>query len=154
MPKPKILLYFVYGLTDPRLEGAAAVRYIGVTLDPNTRYGTHLSCPIHDSAEKNAWVQGLREEGLEPGMEIFQNFKAPRDDKSVLPRETKWIRHYQHLGADLFNDKQKDKHIEEIESELSLEAKEVLASDTVVQQINWDELVELVTLHGGFGLRD
>jgi len=35
---PKLILYFVYGLTDPRFYGPLAVRYVGVTIDPNTCY--------------------------------------------------------------------------------------------------------------------
>jgi hypothetical protein len=101
---PQLVLHFVYGLTDPRFSGIPAVRYIGVTIDPNVRYRTHLSCPQHDPAEKNAWVQDVYAAGLEPGIEIFEVFKAPQGGRvQAAERETHWIRYYAGLGANLLN---------------------------------------------------
>ena len=106
---PKFLLHFIYGLTDPRLNGDEAVRYVGVTLNPNTRYQQHLSCIPNGTTQKNVWVQSLQQEGLEPGMEIFDTFKAAKDDKKfILERETHWIQHYLSLGADLLNIQKND----------------------------------------------
>ena len=99
-----LLLHFVYGLTDPRLRGDEAVRYVGVTLNPNARFQQHLSCTPNGPTQKNVWIQDLQKEGLEPGMEIFDTFKAVKDDrKLVLEHETHWIQHYLHLGAKLLN---------------------------------------------------
>lgn len=101
---PVLMLHFVYGLTDPRLKGVNAVKYIGITIDPNTRYHRHLMCHPSDPDEKNAWVRGLHKVSLEPGIDIFEIYKAPKGDRVLaLERETYWIHHYVNLGADLLN---------------------------------------------------
>ena len=111
---PQQLLYFIYGLIDPRLNGPLAVRYIGITTTPNLRYDTHLRCLSTDPEDKNAWVQDVLASGLEPDIEIFEVYKAPASKegrKQALERETYWIRHYQALGANLLNYQKRENHI-------------------------------------------
>lgn len=101
---PKLILHFVYGLTDPRFSDVAAVRYIRVTLNPNQRFIAHLSCGSNGPVEKNAWIQNLHQEGLEPSIEIYEVFATSKKDSQLTSaRETHWIRHYQNAGANLLN---------------------------------------------------
>jgi len=113
----RLLLHFVYGLTDPRFDGVAAVRYIGITMHPNVRYETHLRCLSSDPPEKNAWIQDVYAAGFEPGIMIFEVFKATRDNKSLRSeKENQWIRHYKSLGANLINTQgNKDVELDDIE---------------------------------------
>jgi hypothetical protein len=170
----QIVLHFVYGLTDPRFQGMTAVRYIGVSLNPNQRYQAHLACPQHDPVGKNAWIRSVQEEGLEPGIEIFEVVKAPKNDEApALAREARWIEYYTKLGADLLNvQKNGTSSRKTVTIELSyalrltpykeyaepeakdvkpiLEPGTVLEDGIVIEQLE-DNLFDLLLRQGGFG---
>jgi hypothetical protein len=132
---PQIILCFVYGLTDPRLKGDLAVRYIGVTTEPNKRYQAHLNCPQFDPLEKNDWVKDVYAAGFEPGIDIFEIYKAPGSGWKAVrslaeKREEYWIQHYEALGANLLNSQNIGK-VSASEVELSAEFPEISGGDWV-----------------------
>lgn len=96
--------HFPYGLTDPRYKGIVCIRYIGVTTNLNRRYSDHLRCPKEALQEKNYWIQELVVAGLEPGLVVFDPFKAMKRDKEFIEKkEDQWIQHFRSLGANLLN---------------------------------------------------
>ena len=154
------LLHFVYGLTDPRLSGDLAVRYVGVTTNPNLRYQAHLACSPHDPVSKNAWVQDVRGAGLEPGIVIFETFLARKDDKTLVKqREVYWINHYSRLGADLLNVQNnhsaRREVLIEVPSEQTGDGIEVLDNGTAIVSIEPEDFMHLLDISfsgsGGWG---
>ena len=85
---------YVYTLNDPDDN---AVRYVGCTGNPITRYSQHLK--QEDNTEKYAWVKSLAAEGKRPVMRIV--CIVERSDAEDM--ETLWIRRHIQKGADLFN---------------------------------------------------
>lgn len=88
--------HFVYELIDPRTQ---AVRYVGITVNPKTRYLDHCrdSLPV----AKGDWVNELMEQGLAPIMNIRETIME--GEKFALEREKYWIQTYAAQGVDLLN---------------------------------------------------
>jgi hypothetical protein len=166
---PELVLNFVYGLPDPRLSGVSAVRHIGVTVKPNERYQMHLSCPVSEPVEKNAWVWDVLTAGFEPGVEIFevfvtQDIRSEQAKAKRKERETRWIRHYMGLGADLLNiqengasDRQNDTELSSSRFQVTnpiLNAGRVLDDGTIIREIDFDDFFDLFMVRGAIGTGD
>lgn len=61
-------IYYIYSLKDP-ISGA--IRYVGATMNPYARLHAHMSS-VDGTPAKKEWVQGLRESGLSPIMDILE----------------------------------------------------------------------------------
>jgi len=60
---------FIYGLIDPRTD---EVRYIGKSIRPLERLRNHINEP-KTNCHRSHWIQGLKKEGLEPEIIIFES---------------------------------------------------------------------------------
>ncbi len=89
-------MYFVYELIDPQ---TGETGYVGITNNPNLRYQQHLGGRDRNG-RKNAWLQQLLAEGVEPEMSILETVD---DKRHALERETYWIRHLIQQGIRLTN---------------------------------------------------
>lgn len=69
----------VYGLVDPREP--ERVRYVGSTITPVSRYGSHLAvCRARRSFNpRETWVLGLQEHGILPAMVVLERTDSALD---------------------------------------------------------------------------
>jgi GIY-YIG catalytic domain len=88
--------YIIYALIDPR-DGA--IRYIGITNNPDQRLEEHLNGRGNNPL-KREWVYGLRRLGLAP---IMQPLETGLSLPAALERESFLIQHYLNSGNALVN---------------------------------------------------
>lgn len=95
---------YIYTLTDPRDK---TVRYVGRTNNPQKRLYFHMKGD-GSNHEKDVWIKELKSLNLMPIIEVIETIKykipdySPDSERSGY-RERFWMRHYQALGAPLFN---------------------------------------------------
>ena len=89
-------MYFVYELFDPRTSKPG---YIGITNNPNQRLLEHLELRA-GKGKKNAWIQQLLAEQVEPKMKILE---IVEDRGEAQRRERYWIQQYLNRGIQLTN---------------------------------------------------
>src|SRR5271169_3269422 len=88
----------VYGLKDQRVD---EIFYIGMSIDPYTRYGQHLSsCDKDANSAKSKRILDMRKDGLMPELFIIES-GIPIEQ--AFKRETHWIHYYSSIGAKLTN---------------------------------------------------
>lgn len=88
--------YVIYALIDPR-DGA--LRYIGITNNPDQRLEEHLSGRGNNPL-KREWIYELRRIGLAP---IMQPLETGLSLPAALERESFLIQHYLNSGYALVN---------------------------------------------------
>lgn len=89
---------FIYALTDP---GDGRIRYVGKTVNPRTRYNSHLRNEDETTYKLNPlhnWVKKLKERGKAPNMVILEEVDG--DWQTV---ERKWIAQLIAEGNELLN---------------------------------------------------
>lgn len=95
--------YYIYVLIDPR---NAAIRYLGVSVQPHTRLQQHISCATSERRDSQPstgqWIRELAGTGLSPEMKIVEQFEADSNDLRVSI-EGEWIWHLRDTGAQLLN---------------------------------------------------
>src|SRR5260370_11883619 len=79
------LIYCIYQLIDPQDH---LIYYVGMTSGLDARFEQHLKCDGSNPA-KDAWILGLREQGLEP---IVQQLEAVTSKSKAQEREVSLIR--------------------------------------------------------------
>lgn len=88
----------VYGLEDERVN---EIFYIGMSVDPYSRYGEHLSLRTATvNKAKNERILDMRKDGLMPRLIIIES-DIPIEDAHA--RECYWMQHYKRVGAPLTN---------------------------------------------------
>lgn len=83
---------FIYTLLDPR---TGEVRYVGKTIDIETRLALHLS--EKKESHKNRWLAQLKLVGLVPFTQVIEII-YDSDDVDWQERERFWIRHYRKIS--------------------------------------------------------
>jgi DNA-binding Xre family transcriptional regulator len=92
--------YQIYALIDPRDD---AVRYVGIRIDADERFVSHLHDP-NTNLPKTRWIRELRQEGLSPVMQILETIDAGANALSLAcQRELDWINEMQRRGYPLLN---------------------------------------------------
>jgi len=92
--------YQIYALIDPRND---AVRYVGISIDADERFISHLHDP-NTNLPKTCWIRELRQEGLSPIMQILETIEAGADALSLAYQsELNWINEMQRQGYSLLN---------------------------------------------------
>lgn len=89
------MIYYVYALRDPE---TLAVHYIGQTYDPLRRLGNHQQ-PSMQSIAMKVWVDGLKERGLSPMLEILE--MCSMEEAGAIENRT--IGEHLRQGAPLIN---------------------------------------------------
>ncbi len=119
--KPK----YIYGLVDPR---DLSVRYIGATVNPKTRYGSHLTDKF-GSKKKREWIAELKLKDLKPTLKVFEKVTSGAYDEA----EAKWIQYFKHKGFTLTNSEftHESNHLKYIKSIDWTESKESLLNEVV-----------------------
>ena len=88
----------VYGLEDVRVN---EIFYIGMSVDPYSRYGEHLSLRTATvNKAKNDRILDMRKDGLMPRLIIIEP-NIPIEDAHT--RECYWMQYYKRIGASLTN---------------------------------------------------
>lgn len=86
---------YIYRLIDPRTN---EVRYIGKAVDLHARLRAHINRKA-GRAHRDCWLQNLRDNGLEPVMELVGScFESEWEDFEKM-----WIADYRKAGCDLVN---------------------------------------------------
>lgn len=90
---------YIYALCEP---GTEAVRYIGASTQPQTRFTLHVSGCLSSksNAPKEIWLRSLRAQNLRPTLKVLE--KIPLYDNWAI-HEHKWIAYYRSQGANLTN---------------------------------------------------
>jgi len=92
-------LKYIYTLSDPR---TGDVRYIGKANNPKKRFYSH-------KAEKNTrtrkyfWIRSLQRQGLEPIIDVLEEFPEESGDTLWPAAETYWIAMFKFWGYKLTN---------------------------------------------------
>lgn len=97
--------YFIYQLIDPRDQ---VPRYVGFTSDLRRRLRQHRSgTAIGDqrNAQKQAWIQELQRQGLEPVIQRLETLEGRVSD--AIQRETYWMQRLIQQGVPLLNGDQR-----------------------------------------------
>ncbi len=90
--------YQVYALIDPRDK---TIRYVGISKDAYVRLAQHLN---EVENHKRAWLFDLKQQGLQPDIEILETVTSDQDVFSLaLEREEYWIQSFLEAGARLTN---------------------------------------------------
>lgn len=91
---------YIYTLSDPRNGN---VRYVGKTINPRMRYGTHIVNHEHsEGGAKRAWISDLKSSGLAPQMIIIEEVEGR---ENAADRELFWVEKYLSDGCELVNRK-------------------------------------------------
>lgn len=88
---------FIYCLSDPE---TGEIRYVGKTKDKANRFRNHLK--EKRRGWKSAWVQSLKNRGLEPVMEELERIENS-DDTDWQHIEKFYISYFKFLGLNLTN---------------------------------------------------
>ena len=92
---PELLApWIIYKLVDPRNN---AIRYIGQTNEPQTRFRQHLNADYAPNPIKYNWIHELRKLELLPRLELVEGIYASR--RVIDERESYWILYYLNQGA-------------------------------------------------------
>jgi len=93
------MTWFIYSLSDPR-DGK--VRYVGSTVEPNSRLSGHLTSARRRSGLtlKDKWVKSLLSQKRNPTISIIESGTVTSSRKT---REAFWISAFSASGCDLFN---------------------------------------------------
>ena len=90
--------YQVYALIDPRDK---TTRYIGISKEALVRLAQHMN---EVENQKRAWLFDLKQQGLQPDIEILETVTSDQDVVSLaLEREEYWIHNFLDAGAHLTN---------------------------------------------------
>lgn len=91
--------FFIYELLDPRSK---EIRYVGKTNNPKHRYSQHLYCSKYRKRTSHcvSWIKSLLEIGLEPILEIKEEFN---NECECFRREIELISKYRNDGVKLTN---------------------------------------------------
>jgi hypothetical protein len=91
--------FFIYELLDPRNK---EIRYVGKTNNPKHRYSQHLYCSKYNKRTSYcvSWIKSLLEIGLEPILEIKEEFN---NESECFLREIELISEYRNNGVRLTN---------------------------------------------------
>jgi hypothetical protein len=89
-------MYTIYALQDPR---NFAIRYVGMTNNPNMRYFSHVS-GLECSPKKNEWIKEVKGAHLMPLMEILDNAPTEEDARK---KEAFWIHLFRDTQPPLTN---------------------------------------------------
>lgn len=90
--------YQVYALVDPRDK---TTRYVGISKDARSRLAQHMS---EIENRKRAWLFDLKQQGLQPDIEILETVSSDQDVFSLASeREEYWIQSFLVAGTDLTN---------------------------------------------------
>lgn len=90
--------YQIYALIDPRDR---TIRYVGISKDARVRPAQHLN---EVENRKRAWLFDLKQQGLQPDIEILETVTSDQDVISLaLEREEYWIQRFLDAGARLTN---------------------------------------------------
>lgn len=89
---------WVYTLDDPR---SGAPRYVGRSVSPKDRLQQHkhMAHRLVDPPPVGAWIEDLREEGLEPVLQVRQGASGGASELC----EAAWIDHLESEDCDLLN---------------------------------------------------
>lgn len=87
----------IYVLEDPE---TGAVRYVGRSIDPESRYKAHMGNKANTHSRKDLWLANLKAHGKEPKLVIVEVGIKWKDAADV---EQKWIDFFGQEGADLLN---------------------------------------------------
>lgn len=88
--------WFIYALTDPRDK---AIRYIGFTIDMQTRLYGHLTYAKRERTHKANWIKQLLALNLKPEMICLETGIGDGWQEA----EKRWIAHYRNVGLRLTN---------------------------------------------------
>src|SRR5260370_35738751 len=92
--------YQVYALIDPRDK---TTRYVGISKDALVRLAQHLN---EVENRKRAWLFDLKQQGLQPDIEILEIVTSNQDVVSLaFEREEYWIQSFLDAGAHLTNER-------------------------------------------------
>jgi len=89
--------HYVYELIDPRTN---EIRYVGITTRLEVRFTQHLNGINDINEHKTAWIQELKEQGLQPQMRIIETVDSR---EKARERERYWVRHYLDQNIQLTN---------------------------------------------------
>lgn len=89
--------YSVYALIDPLTD---EVRYIGSSCNAKRRYIKHISDHDKSNLNKQAWIDGLKNQGMRPSLVILEDML---EKAQCLIRERHLIQLYVRKGANLTN---------------------------------------------------
>lgn len=87
---------YVYVLRDPRTK---KVHYVGTSVNPKVRFRQHLSLKDRSNITKRAWIQDLKNQGLEPELFVIEECWGMK----ALSVEEEWIENLISLGHPLTN---------------------------------------------------
>ncbi|HYT28756.1 MAG TPA: GIY-YIG nuclease family protein [Ktedonobacteraceae bacterium] len=88
----------IYALIDPRDK---TTRYVGISKDALVRLAQHMN---EVENRKRAWLFDLKQQGLQPHIEILETVISDQDVVSLaLEREEYWIQSFLDAGAPLTN---------------------------------------------------
>lgn len=98
---------YVYGLIDPRTR---RIRYIGQSVDPDSRMRGHLSRSSNRAAQ--AWINELKSLAMKPDLVILQE----KTNDLYCKAEKRFIKFFRQKGSGLLNvrnggDNQKRKRV-------------------------------------------
>lgn len=102
----------VYGLVDPRTQ---EVRWVGCTSNVDRRYRKHICDNDKSNPTKQAWIDGLKANGLLPLLVIFADNLVKKD---ALIRETYLLQWHVRHGSPLTNIRDVDICAEELWEEV------------------------------------
>lgn len=90
-------MYYIYVLLDPRSH---AIRFVGISSDPERRYIEHVNNRDGTNIQKAQWIDVLHSLGLEPHIRLIDECKTRRE---ALDVEYFWIAYFTRRGASLLN---------------------------------------------------
>jgi hypothetical protein len=88
---------FIYCLQCPV---SGLIRYVGKSVDPDSRYARHLVCKRRD--HRSNWIRSLKSKGLLPVMDILEEVYG-RTERDWQEAEIFWISYLKFLGMPLCN---------------------------------------------------
>lgn len=127
---------YIYSLADPR---TGSVRYIGKSIDPRSRYNTHLTharCS-RENTHVSKWIKTVLAEGLKPIVNIIDVCNASNWEE----REIYYIKHYKTLGCDLTNLEPggvSTKHVNKV----ARERKKKILDNSLFSDKNWEIILK------------
>lgn len=91
-----VTLCYIYALCDP-ISGVE--RYVGSTLDIESRFRQHISSRLQDSSRRGSWIRDLYRRGLLPKVIVLA--RCAETDR--FDHENLWIEKLRGAGRDLLN---------------------------------------------------
>jgi len=128
---------YIYGLTDPV---TGEIRYIGKSIRPIERLANH--CNEVSKCHRSNWIQGLRKQGLKPGMVILERING---DWPWQESEKYWISYGRKNGWDLVNNTNGGDGV----SGLSGESKERMSKTWIGRKHRPDSIIKIIAAVSG-----